>query len=173
MPSRSPFGEPSAALGPASVAGFSAPEWELLVRLPGRVIVSATSLELDRPGRTVAEGIAGVAAIAAGRAFDSDLVRAVVAAIYAESDGDGPTGAAGVPTDGRADLLASCREAARVLARRADPADSAAYRQWVQSIAARGFAAGRSGPLSSVGGARAGAAQRQFLNELGAALELT
>jgi predicted transcriptional regulator len=35
----------------------------------------------------VAEGLAGLDAIAAGRAFDSDLVRAVVAAIYAENEG--------------------------------------------------------------------------------------
>ena len=79
-------------------------------------------------------GLAGLDAVAAGRASDSDLVRAVVAAIYARHDG-APQPAERL-TD-LVDLLAACRAASRVLRRRADPADSAAYRQWVQSVAAR------------------------------------
>lgn len=78
-------------------------------------------------------GLAGLDAMAAGRGFDSDLVRAVVAAIYARHDG-APTPAERL-TD-LVDLLVACRAAVRVLHRRADPADSAAYRQWVQSVAA-------------------------------------
>ena len=82
----------------------------------------------------MSEGLAGLAAVAAGRSFDSDLVRAVATAIYARHDGEPPVGVAGRADQG--DLLGACRAAARVLARRADPADSAAYRQWVQSVAA-------------------------------------
>lgn len=98
--------------------------------------------------------------MAAGRGFDSDLVRAVVAAIYARHDGT-------APRDERltdlVDLLAACRAAIRVLDRRADPADSAAYRQWVESVAARvcRSAAGESSP-----------ADRRFLDRLGGALGL-
>ena len=62
---------------------YSATEWALLTRLPGRVLVAAVSTGPVPAHRAVAEGVAGLAGIAAGRAFDSDLVRAVVATIYA------------------------------------------------------------------------------------------
>ncbi|MEV1287161.1 hypothetical protein [Micromonospora sp. NPDC049679] len=176
MPRRSSSGDPPGAgraLGQLSIPAFSAPEWELLTRLPGRVIVVATSIEVDRPRRTVAEGLAGLAAIAAGRAFDSDLVRAVVASIYTESDEDRPVNGRAVDPDvDLAALLTSCRQAVRVLVERADPADSAAYRQWVQCVAARGFDAGRPRALPPFGVAQLAAAERQFLNDLGIALAL-
>jgi hypothetical protein len=132
--------------GRARTVVYSTAEWKLLIRLPGRVLVAATSAPPASPRHAVHEGLAGLEGIAAGRAFDSDLVRAVVAAIYAESD-DAPLGAgqraapgAGHRTE-RHDLLAgllvSCQAAVELLAERADPADSAAYRQWVQSVAAR------------------------------------
>jgi hypothetical protein len=160
MPSRS---GPRAGVG---TAGFSTREWSQLVALPRRVIVAATSAEADNPKRTVVEGLAGLEAVAAGRAFDSDLVRAIVADFYAESEDDGP---AAEQLAGRAAVLAECREATRVLLR-ADPADSAAYRQWIQSIAARVCLAARSGGLL---GEQVSAAERRFLADLGAALALS
>ncbi|MEV4538877.1 hypothetical protein AB0J82_34400 [Asanoa sp. NPDC049518] len=135
---------------------FTAQEWELLVRLPGRVIVAAT--HTGRPGRSVREGLAGLDAMAAGRVFDSDLVRAVVAAVFAERVPSGPSRPA-------RDLLDECRDAVRVLGERADPADSAAYRQWVQSIAARVCTGGR-GPAA----VQLGPVDRRFLADLGHAL---
>jgi hypothetical protein len=163
MPSR------SGPRGGVAVAEFSAREWDLLVRLPGRVIVTATSGETDNPRRTVAEGLAGLEAVAAGRSFDSDLVRGVVAAIYAERLGD-PAADKGRP--GPPDLLDACREATRILGRRADPADSAAYRQWIQSIAARVCAASRSADALGMGGEQQTADERDFLAGLGRALRL-
>src|SRR5262249_31368691 len=68
---------------------FSREEWDLLVRLPGRVVIAATSAEPDSPHHSVAEGLAGIDAIAAGRNSASTFVRGVVSAIYAEQD-DGP-----------------------------------------------------------------------------------
>jgi hypothetical protein len=170
MPSR------SGPRGGVAVAEFSAREWDLLVRLPARVIVAATSSDARNPRRTVAEGLAGLEAVAAGRAFDSDLVREVVAAIYAERTAAPPTpdGARkarrGAPPHKA--LFAACDEAARVLSRRADPADSAAYRQWLQSIAARVRAAARSADALGMGGAQPTAAEREFLADLGRALRL-
>ncbi|RBI98808.1 hypothetical protein DRA43_25360, partial [Micromonospora provocatoris] len=88
------------------------------------------------------------------------LVRAVVAAIYARHDG-------ATERDERltdlVDLLAAARAAVRVLHRRADPADSAAYRQWVESVAARVCRAGRTTPSP---------ADTRFLDRLGGALDL-
>lgn len=137
-------------------------QWRLLVRLPGRVVAAAASAGPDDPAGTVAEGLAGLAGIAAGRAFDSDLVRAVVAAIYAESDAypEPPPEPDREMRIGRA--LAACRAAAVALDGRADPADSAAYRQWVQSLAARVCRAGGAPDAGST----------DFLAALGEALGL-
>jgi hypothetical protein len=144
---------------------FSRPEWTLLTRLPGRVVTAAAATEADRPRRTVADGLAGLDHIAAGRVFDSDLVRAVVAAIYAEAEPDSPAepaaGRAGALADGIAGVLADCRHATLVLSY-VDPADSATYRQWLQSIAAR--VCGVTAP--------SGSGERRFLAELGSALSL-
>ncbi|WP_433531183.1 hypothetical protein ACQPYA_03465 [Micromonospora sp. CA-263727] len=148
----------------STVGPYSGAEWELLAGLPGRVIVTAVQPGPGRPHRGVAAGLAGLDAVAAGRAFDSDLVRAVVAAIYARHDG---TPSPAQLTD-LVDVLAACRAAVRVLDRRADPADSAAYRQWVQSVAARVC---RTVPAMVPGGALA-PADRRFLDRLGGALGL-
>ena len=173
MPSQSASGDPTGTGGQVAAMAFAPGEWELLTHLPARVIVAATSAEPDGPRRTVAEGLAGIDAIAAGRAFDSDLVRAVVSAIYAEADDDRP--AAEEFTDraaGLAEVLEACRRATGLLAARADPADSAAYRQWVQSVAARVCGASRSGGLLGLGGEQVSAAERRFLDELAVALAL-
>ncbi|MER7457249.1 hypothetical protein [Micromonospora sp. NPDC126480] len=163
--SHSVAGEPPATgrrAAPLTTAVYSVAEWDLLTTLPGRTVVAAAMPAPGRPARGVAAGLAGLDAVAAGRAFDSDLVRAVVAAIYARHDGP-PPGAAGRLTD-VVDLLADARAAARVLDRRADPADSAAYRQWVQSIAARVCRAETDGNPAP--------ADRRFLDRLGGALGL-
>ncbi|PGH46321.1 hypothetical protein COO58_03525 [Micromonospora sp. WMMA1996] len=161
--SHSVAGEPPSAgrrAAPLTTAAYSAAEWDLLTDLPGRVLVAAASPGPGRPPRGVAAGLAGLDAVAAGRAFDSDLVRAVVTAIYARHDG-------AAVRDERltdlVDLLAAARAAVRVLRRRADPADSAAYRQWVESVAARVCRADDLPPSP---------ADRRFLDRLGGALDL-
>ncbi|WP_207892753.1 hypothetical protein [Micromonospora sp. MW-13] len=169
--SHSVAGEPPSAgrrAAPLTTAVYSAAEWDLLTGLPGRVLVAAATPAPGRPPRGVAAGLAGLDAVAAGRAFDSDLVRAVVAAIYARHDG------VPAPADQLADLvslLAACRAAARVLRRRADPADSAAYRQWVQSVAARVCRAATDGDRAPADLPTA-PADRRFLDRLGGALDL-
>jgi len=147
-------------------------EWELLIRLPGRIVVAATSAEADTPRRTVTEGLAGIDAIAAGRASASRLVRDVVAAIYAESEDDPPVAeefrdrASGI-----ADVLAACREAARILAERAGREDRDAYRHWLEAIAARVCQAARTGGVLGLGGQLVGPAEQRFLADLGAAFD--
>ncbi|MGW5557558.1 hypothetical protein ACWER9_10080 [Micromonospora sp. NPDC003944] len=169
--SHSVEGEPSAAGrrgAPVTTAVYSAAEWDLLTSLPGRVLVAAAAPGPGRTERGFMASLAGLDAVAAGRASDSDLVRAVVATIYARHDG---TPQPPERLTDLVDLLAACRAASRVLRRRADPADSAAYRQWVQSVAGRvcravpGAGAGRVDPPASP-------ADRRFLDRLGAALDL-
>ncbi|TDB71017.1 hypothetical protein [Micromonospora sp. KC723] len=160
--SHSLAGEPPSAgrrAAPLTTAVYSAAEWDLLTTLPGRVLVAAAAPAPGRPPREVAAGLAGLDAVAAGRASDSDLVRAVVASIYARHDG-GSNPADGL--DDLMDLLAACRAVVKVLRRRADPADSAAYRQWVESVGVRVCHAGDA----------TGPADRRFLDRLGGALGL-
>ncbi|MEV0733562.1 hypothetical protein [Polymorphospora sp. NPDC050346] len=160
---------PGRPVGQLSTLAYPAAEWELLTRLPSRIVVAAASAESDDPGHRVREGLAGLEGIAAGRAFDSELVRVVASTIYAEHEQDRPaTGRA----PALADVLGSCREAVRVLGARADPADSAAYRQWVQSIAARVCRAHRAGGVAGAGDEPVSTAGRRFLDDLGAALGL-
>ncbi|SCL18388.1 hypothetical protein GA0070624_1517 [Micromonospora rhizosphaerae] len=161
--SHSVAGEPPSAgrrSAPPTTAVYSAAEWDLLTDLPGRVLVAAASPGPGRPSRGVAAGLAGLDAVAAGRGFDSDLVRAVVAAIYARHDG---ASARYERLTDMVDLLAACRAAVRVLQRRADPADSAAYRQWVESVAAR---------VCRASVADSSPADRRFLDRVGSALGL-
>jgi hypothetical protein len=148
---------------------FDPDEWELLVKLPGRVVVAATSAQADPPWRTVAEGLAGLDAIAAGRASASRLVRDVVTAIYAETGEDPPV--AGKVRERTADVLAGCRSAARVLAERASREDFDAYRHWLEAIAARVCRVARTGGVLGVGGQLVSPAERKFLAELGAAFD--
>jgi hypothetical protein len=161
------------ATRPRTESPFHRDEWELLVRLPGRVVVAATSAEADTARRTVAEGLAGIDAIAAGRASGSRLVRDVVATIYAE------TGAAEQPAAeefherpaGIADVLAACREAGRVLAERTGREDRDAYRHWLEAIAARVCRAARSGGVLGIGGPLVSPAEQRFLADLADAFD--
>lgn len=155
---RPPVGGPA---GRSVTAAYSPAEWRLLTRLPGQVVSAAIAASAGGPGDRVAHTVAGLDGIAAGRSFDSDLVRAVAAAIYAETDRDrAPAGTGCPPTE----VLARCRSVVRLLADRADPADAAAYLQWVQSTAAR-VGPGDAGPGVPAGG-------RRFLTALGRALGL-
>lgn len=151
--------------GSRSTVALSFPpaEWDLIVRLPGRVLVAATAVERDNIGHTVAEGIAGIEAIASGRASPSRLLRDVVAAIYAEQVGDGDPYEFAEPRSGIASVLADCRVAARALARRAPAEDAAAYRNWLVDIAATVCSANRAEGCATP-------AERRFLADLSLAL---
>jgi hypothetical protein len=134
-------------------------------------MIAATSAQDDSDRRTVDEGLAGLNAIAAGAASDSGLVRAVVAAIYAEPDPDPP------PAEqfrdrstGIAEVLVSCRAAALVLDARTTPSDALKYREWVESIADRVSGAAKSGGLLGVGRVTHSPAEQKFLQDLAEAL---
>jgi hypothetical protein len=146
---------------------FHRAEWDLLVHLPGRVVVAATSAQADSARRTVFEGLAGIDAIAAGRASASRLVRDVVAAIYHEPDDDRPVAEEFQDrTAGIAAVLADCRSAGRLLAGRVDRTDADAYRHWLIAIATRVCHAARTGGLLGIGGAAVSPAERRFLADL-------
>jgi len=144
----------------AAAGAFTIDEWQRLTGLPAEVMIMAVATFGRRC--TVAEGLAGLDAIAAGRAYDSDLVRAVVAAIYAEPE---PEVERSYPTE-RARVLADCRRVSRILRAHADPADAAAYKHWVQQVAVRVCRAAFPRPEQSGAPATGGS----LLDDLAAAL---
>jgi hypothetical protein len=152
---------------------FSREEWDLLVKLPGRVVVAATSAQAAPARRTVAEGLAGIDAIAAGRASASRLVRDVVAAIYAETEADDQPVAEELHDHpmGIADVLGDCRTAGQLLALRTGQEDCDAYRHWLEAIAARVCRAARTGGGLGRGAAPVSPAERRFLTDLAAAFD--
>lgn len=128
-----------------TVPSFAPAEWDLLVRLPGRLLVAAMSAEAAaNPGAvyatdSMADGLAGLEAIAAGRARGSRLVQDVVAAIYSEPAADSPA----APINGAtysasavAAVLADARSAVRMLGRRVGDSEAGAYRDWLVDIVA-------------------------------------
>jgi hypothetical protein len=153
---------------------FDRDEWELLVTLPRRVVVAATSAEPDTPRRTVAEGLVGLEAIAAGRSSPSRLVREVVAAIYAAEDGTEADDAAAEvfndPDAGIAQTLAACGHANAVLGRRASRVDADGYRAWLAEVAAAVCGAAHTGGMLGLGGVRVSLAESRFLDDLADAL---
>lgn len=162
--------------GQATGLVFRSGEWELLTRLPARVMIAATSAEADSARRTVAEGLAGLDAIAAGRSSPSQLVRAVVATIYAESTGPGVAEDLPVAEEftdraaGLAGVVADCRAASTLLADRAPAPDAEAYRQWLLEIAHTVCRTARTGGVLGLGGNRVSDAERRFLADLTRAL---
>lgn len=152
---------------------FPPDDWRALVRLPGQVIVAASAVAPDPPvvrlprrrsaaeRDGVAEALAGMEAVAAGRSCASPLVRDVVSAIYLE-DGDGGYHA---PRD----VLGACALAGAVLAARAWPADAEAYRHWIEAVAGRVCHAVNADSVFETGGPALTPAQWRFLAELRAA----
>jgi|SRR5215467_8403447 len=126
---------------------FTRAEWTLLVRVPGQVVTAATAAGQDQGAGTVAQALAGLDAIAAGRGSPNALVRQVVGAIYAERDAEaGPLG-------GREAVLDACRQAARIIAGHSLE-DRDAYRDWVLWAAERVCAAGGPGDTPGDAGQR-------------------
>jgi hypothetical protein len=160
-----------ASPAPRTAGTLGAEEWRLLIRLPAEVMIATVAARDDGPRRTIAEGLAGLDAIAAGRGSDSELVRSVVAAIYREpADGYPDDGSRAAATEDFRDVLGRCRRAATVLRGAAAPADAAAYCQWVRRIAARVCDASRSGGAPGDDDGQGGAVDEELLDELTAAL---
>ena len=150
-------------------SAFSNGEWYLLVRLPRWVALAASAAEADSPLRTAAEKDAGLIAIANGRGFGNRLVETLAHQLLDEFDEpdaadsriDFKKAAAGV-----AAVLERARTAANVLAEKADPTETAAYRRWLLSITDTVVGVARSGAFQ--GGVSE--AERRFRENLAQSL---
>jgi hypothetical protein len=156
---------------PSHIAlSFDRDEWEMIVTLPRRVLVAASAAEPASAHRSVAEGLAGIEAIASGLGSPSPLVREVVGTIYAEAGHH----AMDDPGDvGILQTLAACRYASEVLVQRCTTDDASAYRDWLHHIAAAVSGAARGSPAAAqtdVPAGRVALAENRFLYALGGVL---
>jgi hypothetical protein len=160
---------------------FGDSDWSLLVGLPLSVLSAASIVQSDSGHRTLAEGEAGLAAIAEGRESGSPLVEAVAADLIAQVGGDPEQGEEPpvvVAPDDPAAYVADClsrAEAASALlsAKSADgvgAGDAGAYRHWLVAIAEAVVNAAASVGLLGIGGDRVSAAEQTFVDRLTAAL---
>jgi hypothetical protein len=120
---------------------FTDEEWGLLVGLPQSVLrAAAAAAEPEGLRRTLAEGDAGLAVIAAGRESASTLVVAVAEELISRV-GDPEEGEhmamirSTDPADAVADALDRARAAAGLLDERVDEGDAGAYKHWLVGIA--------------------------------------
>jgi hypothetical protein len=160
---------PSQPDQPAVALSFARDEWEQLVTMPRRVLLAATAALADTPRRTVAEGLAGIGAIAAGHDSTSPLVREVVSAIYAAQETDTPAPMYADPGEPLEQTLLACEHVTDLLTDKAMPADATAYRQWLMEIASTVCAASHAGGAASAG-SRIGLAENRFLEALAESL---
>jgi hypothetical protein len=156
---------------------YSDEEWGLLVGLPQSVVVAASQAETDSSRRTVAEWTAGMTAIADGRDSASSLVRDVATEVVARQgdveEGEAPPVITFPDRDaGIADVVQRAGDAHALLAAKADGADAEAYRFWVVTIAEQVVSAAKSGDLFGIGGDVVTEPERQFRDDLAAALEV-
>jgi len=147
---------------------FDRDEWELLVTLPRRILIAASTATAEGPEPGVADGLAGLAAIASGHDSPSQLIREVVAAIYAEFLHDEEASSEAEPPGNRARTLAAAGRASEVLSGRVDPTDASAYTRWLGDIASA--VVGASATSAGAPGNRVRLADHGFLDQLRSAL---
>ena len=156
---------------------YSDEEWGLLVGLPQSVVVAASQAETDSTRRTRAEWTAGMTAIADGRESASPLVRDVATEVVARQgdveEGEAPPVITFPDRDaGIADVVQQAGAAHSLLSAKAEAADAEAYRFWVVTIAEQVVSAAKSGDVFGIGGDVVTEPERQFRDDLAAALEV-
>ncbi|MDQ7909703.1 hypothetical protein RB614_34795 [Phytohabitans sp. ZYX-F-186] len=151
--------------------GFSDEEWGLLTGLPLAVLTAASAAEPDGTRRTLAEGAAGLEAVAAGRDGGSPLVAAVAQEVVSRA-GDPETGEElppinpGDPEAYLGDVLDRAGAAAALLRAKVDEGEAGAYGHWVVSIAEQVVSAAPSGGMLGIGGHLVTEPERRFRDAL-------
>lgn len=159
-----------------STLGFSDEEWGLLTGLPLAVLTAASAAESDGTRRTLAEGAAGLEAVAAGREGASPLVAAVAQEVVSRA-GDPEAGeelSLISPEDPKAyiaDVLERAGSAAALLRGRVDEGEAGAYGHWLVSIAEQVVTAAPSGGMLGIGGDLVTEPERRFRDELSKVLQ--
>lgn len=155
--------------------GFTDPEWGLLVGLPQAVLTAASVATPDNARKTRAENEAGREKISEARASASAVVAAVAGAVLAvagdpELGEDPPVIEPADPAGYADDVLERARQAAALLAAKADPADAETYKHWLVEIADTVIGAASSGGVLGVGTEPVTDNERAFRDRLAQAL---
>lgn len=156
---------------------FNDEEWSLLVGLPQSVASAASAVDKNSVRRTLAEGEAGLDAIAVGRESGSPLVTAVAKELVFRVGGDPELGEEPpvviVPDDVEtyvAETLDRARRSTTILADKVDSGEAGAYRHWLVTIAQQVVEAATSGGILGIGGEQVSAAEGEFVHQLSEAL---
>jgi hypothetical protein len=156
---------------------FNDEEWSLLVGLPQSVMSAASAVEKNSTRHTLAEGEAGLEAVADGRQSGNPLVEAVAKELVFRVGGDPELGeeppVVVVPDDAStyvAETLSRAGRASALLAAKVDEGDAGAYRHWLVTIAEQVVEAAPSGGILGIGAEQVTAAEGRFVHQLGEAL---
>jgi hypothetical protein len=155
--------------------GFTDSEWGLLVGLPQSVVTAASAATPDNARKTRAENAAGLDVISDARASASGLVTAVAAAIVSRvGDPDlGEEPPVIEPSDPIAyveDVLGRAAEANALLTAKSEQADAETYKHWLVEIAESVVGAASTGGVLGLGGETVTDSEREFRDDLAAAL---
>jgi len=159
-----------------TMLGFSDGEWGLLTGLPLAVLTAASAAESDGTRRTLAEGAAGLEAVAAGREGASPLVTAIAQEVVSRA-GDPEAGEelpVISPPDPKAyiaDVLDRAGAAHALLRGKVDEGEAGAYAHWLVSIAEQVVTASPSGGMLGIGGDLVTEPERRFRDELAKVLQ--
>jgi hypothetical protein len=146
-------------------ARFSEAEWRALAELPERVAVAAALADATGGFGDVRDLIAGMRGIEAATESGSTLVRAMVAERYDEGFewGDGDRW----PAERIERTLAAVPEQLRVLhGAGVDPAEIAAYADFLRAVANKAVSGSRSGGVFGIGGRTVSDHEAEFLERL-------
>jgi hypothetical protein len=154
---------------------FTDEEWGLLVGLPQSVLTAAVAAEPEGLRRTLAEGDAGLNAIAAGRESPSGLVAAVAEELISRlgdpEDGEQlPMIRPAEPAEAAASALDRARAAAALVDERVDEGEAGAYKHWLVGIADEVVGATPAGGLPAPGLDEVSEPERRFRDRLAGVL---
>lgn len=152
---------------------FTPDEWTLIVRVPRWVVNGASAAGRNNAHRTRKEIEAGFIAIAEGRSMGNVFVREVAQACMDFFDTTlARTGINVTETElALTTVLERVAEAARVVRAKADPADAAAYCQWIVMITDVVINATTSGGRFGFGGVSVSAGEKKFREQVVVALQ--
>jgi hypothetical protein len=158
----------------AAKDGFTAEEWESLLRAPMLASYAVAGAAPSRHEDFVREMAAVADAVLdGGRRAGGALLREVVTDIVADAD-DGRRGPTETISGGeiRGRALENCRAVAGLLRAKADPQEADEYKRWVIKVAHSVAAAAKEGGVFGFGGEQISAGEVTAINEIGEALDV-
>jgi hypothetical protein len=160
----------------SSTDPYSPVEWTILTELPIRVLAAAMRADESGELGLLMQQATGITELSsrANEYSSSELVQRVFEHYKSQGDGEAQTLQLSEQWIERLmpDTYERARQAAEILAAKADPEDAGAYKLWLFETAAAVCAAARTGGFLGIGGERISEKEQVFLDELAAAFEI-